>query len=40
MEAHKTDSVSYSSGGQNITEVADQGKVLIVADILDQEQWQ
>ncbi len=32
MEAHKTDRVSYSSGGQNITEAVDEGNVLIVAD--------
>jgi hypothetical protein len=32
MEANKTDSISYNSGGQNINEVAGEGYVLIVAD--------
>lgn len=32
MEANKTDRVFYSSGGQNINEVAGEGNVLIIAD--------
>lgn len=32
MEANKTEYVSYSSGGQEIAEVAGEGNVLIVAD--------
>lgn len=32
VDAQVTDRVSYSSGGQNINEVADEGNVLIVGD--------